>query len=1027
MKICFVSDVHYPNYTKRVQESSLKSFLDYELFNHDIHYYISTNRPKDLMHLDGINNVRIFDIDELRKTNKKSIEYEILRKNPVGTYPSIFPYNLRRFIIEKAALDGFDYIIFLDADVVFRQNIPINDFIYHLKSKYEPNKVKTNVHIFRYSPHSDSEVFSQHNKYLENLFIDFSNKSLDTLDGPVMIFMGKTSEDIIRLTNNWHYITHFGYEKPYGFGYENFFIANLSFVIPMSDFELISDDFPFYPNHIFEDRYDAVYQAKEGEFDDETEPINHNITNNNNNNNNNVKEKNLYKILESYSCRRSYNGFSNLFENYLKSIENNSPNLLEIGVGTVSLEPPIGRNYVPENMYTWKESHPNYFPGNSLRSLRDYMNTGNYYGVDIQKDCLINEDRIQTFIFDSRDPSKREEYLQNLTFDFIIDDSDKDVNIRIITFNNFYHLLKDDGYYVIEGLLEEKFLQTYFNYFKIPFIIVQDFIIINKNNNFDPISYEDDKKKVLVIDHNFEKENIDYKSIIEKTPKFSINNSVLADKGFYINLKKSVDRKDKVELMINNHNIEGLIRFGALTDEMIQYACTKSHMGVFKVAMENNLDTIFVAEDDFDIKENLYSPNTEVINFYDKIKLLEKDLENLHWDVFLFGCNPKSHLIPITKNVAVVNKSTGAWAYLIKKTAYTYLLENINYKRDYIAIDDYLPLLNDLGFTTLTSIPMTIGHSVGFVSTLQPRGPVNYTDWINGNYHQFLFDNYHQGNFTDDTIEKNLTICIPGFFCDNYLFYLRYALKTLPEELKKCKILIRFDTSTVNPDLSEFIKLQAYIRDVRGTLNITLTHGFGGLLASFDYFMKNIKTDFFLMYEFDYLFLNNTKIEFKKIIDCFKKYNFINSVYLSGDDISVRGFDLATDKNGRVTPFEVEKRVNEISLVTTARWSNRPGLHRVSKMREWFDKYMYNDKIGEVHFGCHGVEDSMIPVYTKTINENSWEDIKDDWGTYLYGNMGDGPFIAHTDSSRRYQNEIKSTLEINAENFVLANPLTEND
>jgi hypothetical protein len=69
----------------------------------------------------------------------------------------------------------------------------------------------------------------------------------------------------------------------------------------------------------------------------------------------------------------------------------------------------------------------------------------------------------------------------------------------------------------------------------------------------------------------------------------------------------------------------------------------------------------------------------------------------------------------------------------------------------------------------------------------------------------------------------------------------------------------------------------------------------------------------------------------------------------------------------------------------------------------------------------------MIPQYQKIISENKWEDIKDDWGTYLYGNFGEGPFVGHTDSSKRYQNEIKSILEINADKYVIENPLTEQD
>jgi GR25 family glycosyltransferase involved in LPS biosynthesis len=740
------------------------------------------------------------------------------------------------------------------------------------------------------------------------------------------------------------------------------------------------------------------------------------------------KIKTLYSIFKDYSCRKSSNGFSSLIENFLISITDNNPSILEIGVGTVSLDPPEGRYYVPENMNSWKKDNPNYQPGNSLRAFRDFLNTGTVYGIDIQKDCEIDEDRIKTFIFDSRNPFKSKDFIENKTFDLIIDDSDKDANIRIITLNNFYPSLSDNGFYIFEGFLEKKLLEDYFLFNNIPYIVIDDFMIMNKKNNFNLIN---DIRNRIVSQNNIEPQKNevikDYKDDIQSTPKFSIDGNVFADKGFYINLERSVERKENVDNLINEFNIEGLLRFEALTDDMIQFACTKSHLQVFRTCLENDIESVFIAEDDFNIDNILYQPNSEPVYFREKIKLIKQDLDNLEWDVFLFGCNPKTHLVPLTNNVAIINKSTGAWAYIIKKRAFEFLIKNLNYKRDYIAIDDYLPILNDNGFNTLTSIPLTIGHAVGFVSTLQPRGPVNYTDWIRGNYYKFLFDNYPDNNFVTDKLEKNLTIFIPGFFCDNYLMYLRYALKSLPNELRKCKFIIRFDTPSKDYDLSEFIKLQAYFRDVRSDLNVSLSYGFGGLISSFDYFLKNVKTQYFMMFEFDYVFLDKKSIKFEKIIDSFNKYSFINTVYFSGDDISPRGFDLSTDIDGITTPFEIESRVPEINLVSTTRWSNRPAIHRVYKMKEWFETYMKNEHIGILHQSFYGIEDCMIPIFHKTINENKWENIKDDWGTYLYGNFGEGPFIAHTDSSKRYQNEIKSILEINADKYMKDNPLNETD
>jgi hypothetical protein len=132
------------------------------------------------------------------------------------------------------------------------------------------------------------------------------------------------------------------------------------------------------------------------------------------------ENKKLSEIFRKYSCRKYNNGFSLLFENYLKSISNENPNILEIGVGTISLEPPIGRHYVPENMFSWKESNPNYEPGNSLRAFRDFLDSGIIYGIDIQKDCLIKEDRIETHIFDSRNPRISAELVIDKKFDLKI-------------------------------------------------------------------------------------------------------------------------------------------------------------------------------------------------------------------------------------------------------------------------------------------------------------------------------------------------------------------------------------------------------------------------------------------------------------------------------------------------------------------------------------------------------------------------------------------------------------------------------
>jgi len=220
---------------------------------------------------------------------------------------------------------------------------------------------------------------------------------------------------------------------------------------------------------------------------------------------------------------------------------------------------------------------------------------------------------------------------------------------------------------------------------------------------------------------------------------FSILGLNFANKGYFINLPQSTDRLKNVRNLEKKYNIKGLERFEALTDELHAYSCTKSHLKIFKNSKEQNLETIFVAEDDFNIEDTSYYPGQRK-HLKPTLQQVHKDLQKVHWDVLLFGCNPKEIMVKVTDCLYTIPKSTGAWAYIIKKNAYEYILDNLNYRKDYIAIDDYLPLLNSKGFTTLTTVPLLINHAVGFVSTLQPRGPVNYDVWIQGNYHNFVYD-----------------------------------------------------------------------------------------------------------------------------------------------------------------------------------------------------------------------------------------------------------------------------------------------
>ena len=191
--------------------------------------------------------------------------------------------------------------------------------------------------------------------------------------------------------------------------------------------------------------------------------------------------------------------------------------------------------------------------------------------------------------------------------------------------------------------------------------------------------------------------------------------------------------------------------------------------------------------------------------------------------------------------------------------------------------------------------------------------------------------------------------------------------------------------------------------------------------------LTKLKTDYFIFLEHDWIFLEEIKIEFKQLLDVFNKYNFVNAVWFNKDDNQLKGFEIAGDVEGKETPYGRENRISELALTTTVRWSNNPSMLRLSKYKEWYDKYIYNSGIGTNHQGQYNVEDSMIREYRNLISTSKFEEIRDDWGTYLYGDVGTGPYVGHTDGSKRYQTNIRTMAEDNADKYMEKHPLPEND
>lgn len=510
---------------------------------------------------------------------------------------------------------------------------------------------------------------------------------------------------------------------------------------------------------------------------------------------------------------------------------------------------------------------------------------------------------------------------------------------------------------------------------------------------------------------------------------FSILDYDLADAGFFINLEESQDRLNLVNKQIDNFNIKNLHRFSALKDDLRQYACTKSHRAIFEYAMSNNLENIFVAEDDFSIESSLN------IGRFGNIQL-EEYLANIcdhikQYDVVMFGCNPKKQIIPINRYLGFNTGSTGAWAYIISQTAMKYILNNYNYYKDYMAIDDILPTLNYKGFKTAITIPQIISHTDGIPSTLQPHvGSTYYSGWIQGSWDKYLYnsipnsinsiESFYNNLENNYTIEKNITVLITGHSTVNWLYYLRYLLKSLPKELMNCRFIVCYDSFS-NDDK---FNLSRYFRDIRSNIQPSIEYVDGGLISSLKKALATIQTPYFIWLEHDWVFLN--KINWASLTDAMNRCYLINSVWFNKDDNNIRGFEICNTNNGP-TPFEKDNRISDIDLITTCRWSNNPAIHRTTKMKEWFHKYIDNEYVDIINQRSHNIEEKMIDIYRNDILTNGWDSVKDNWGTFLYGKIGDTAYVGHTDASNRYGGISRSQPEINGYEYIQNNPLTEND
>ncbi|MGO1118040.1 hypothetical protein ACTL6U_05025 [Rhodovibrionaceae bacterium A322] len=109
-------------------------------------------------------------------------------------------------------------------------------------------------------------------------------------------------------------------------------------------------------------------------------------------------------------------------------------------------------------------------PGASLRMWQEYFPAARIIGLDIDKDILFQEDRIETYHCDQTDPDSIRAFIETAgikagSIDVIIDDGWHVFKAGSCFFANMIDLLAEDGFYIIEDV-SAKDCERYFTFFE---------------------------------------------------------------------------------------------------------------------------------------------------------------------------------------------------------------------------------------------------------------------------------------------------------------------------------------------------------------------------------------------------------------------------------------------------------------------------------------------------------------------------------------------------------------------------------
>ena len=159
----------------------------------------------------------------------------------------------------------------------------------------------------------------------------------------------------------------------------------------------------------------------------------------------------------------------------------------------------------------------------------------------------------------------------------------------------------------------------------------------------------------------------------------------LCEKGFFINLKRRVDRFEKCNEELKKAKIEGVERYDAVDqEEWHNFGCTQSHINIAKLQIENNWNYVLYLEDDI-VLDVIYnyniSANGKKLNYNEIVKCLIEDMYVYKPDVLLLGIRLEQPVERKISNTLIVpNRFLMSHAYIGSLKYANFLVNNLKYK-----------------------------------------------------------------------------------------------------------------------------------------------------------------------------------------------------------------------------------------------------------------------------------------------------------------------------------------------------------